>query len=167
MASNQNNENIITRVENLIQNNQTMTIATAINHQAWATPVFYVNKGPCLYFFSSPNSRHIKEALESGQAACTIFAQDAIWQNLMGLQMSGKVETISGSVEASKVILAYGKKFSLVKKLFSSIKNITLNDFSNKLNAKLYCFIPESILFMDNSIHFGFREEIKKDTLFK
>ncbi len=161
---------MIPRVKNLIQKNQTMTLATAIDSQAWAAPVFYVNKGPCLYFFSNPKARHIKEALESGQAACTIFAQDASWQNLMGLQMSGKVETISGSVEASKVILAYVKKFSLVKTLFPDIKNIGLNEFSTRLHAKLYCFIPESILFMDNSVHFGFRTElktgIKKDTLF-
>ncbi len=158
-------------VKNLILNNQTMTLATASKNQAWAAPVFYVNKGACFYFFSNPNSRHIGEALASGQAACSIYAQDDSWQNLMGLQMSGKILIVPGGMEASKAILAYVIKFPFVKTFFSSIRDIGLNDFSSKLHAKLYSFTPESIFFMNNSVQFGFREEINrekinKDTLF-
>jgi hypothetical protein len=155
------------RAENLIQKNQTMTLSTAMNNQAWAAPVFYVNLGDNFYFFSSPNARHIDEALASGQAAGTIYQEGASWQNLLGLQMSGKVLNVSAGVEASKAFLAYIKKFPLVKTIFSDIKDICFNDFSNRIHAKLYRFIPESLLFMDNSIHFGFREDIKKGALFK
>jgi uncharacterized protein YhbP (UPF0306 family) len=105
--------------------------------------------------------------LASGQAACTIYEEGASWQDLLGLQMSGKILNVTAGVEASKAFFAYIKKFPLVKTIFSDIKDIGFSDFSNRLHAKLYCFIPESILFMDNAIHFGFREEIKKDTLFK
>lgn len=175
MASTHNNERLIIRAKKLIQNNQAMTLSTAMKDQAWAAPVFYVNSGDSFYFFSSPNARHIAEALASGQAACTIYEEGASWQNLLGLQMSGKVLNVSAGIEASKAFLAYVKKFPLVKTFFSDIKNIGLNDFSTRLHTKLYCFIPESVLFMDNSVHFGFRTEIKsdikpdikKDTLFK
>ena len=171
MALEINNSHIIPHVKTLIQNNQTMTLATAEKNKAWAAPVFYVNTGACFYFFSNPNARHIEEALASGHAACAIYTQDASWQSLMGLQMSGKILITSGSVESSKAFFAYVKKFPLVKTSFSNIKNISLNDFLCKFHAKLYCFIPEFIFFMDNSIEFGFRTEIKteiiKDTLFK
>ena len=161
-----NNNHIIPRIKLLSLNNQTMTLATAVNNTAWAAPVFYVNKGSCFYFFSNPTARHIEEALASGQAACSIYAEDASWQNLMGLQMSGKILSVAGHAEASKALFAYVKKFPLVKSFFSDLKNISLDDFIRKFHAKLYYFIPEFIFFMDNSIHFGFREEIKKDTLF-
>ena len=175
MAPKINNSHMMPRVRNLILNNQAMTLATAEKNKAWAAPVFYVNKELSFYFFSNPNSRHIKEALESGQAACTIYEKDTSWQNLIGLQMSGKILMVPGGVEASKAILAYVKKFPLVKTFFSRIKNLNLNDFSSKFHAKLYCFIPDFIFFMDNSVNFGFRTEItpeikteiKKDTLFK
>ena len=175
MTSKQNNKSLITRAKKLIQKNQAMTLSTALNNQAWAAPVFYVNSGDSFYFFSSPNARHIIEALASGQAACTIYEEGASWQNLMGLQMSGKVLNVPAGVEASKAFFAYIKKFPLVKTFFSDIKDIGFNDFSTRLHTKLYCFIPESVLFMDNSVHFGFRTEIKsdikpdikKDTLFK
>jgi hypothetical protein len=81
--------------------------------------------------------------------------------------MSGIVLNTPAGVEASKALFAYIKKFPLVKTFFSDIKDIGFNDFSTRLHTKLYQFIPESILFMDNSVSFGFREEIKKDTLFK
>ena len=179
MAPEINNRHMMPRVKNLILNNQTMTLATAIRNQAWAAPVFYVNKASSFYFFSNPNSRHIEDALASGQAACTIYEKNTSWQSLMGLQMAGKILMVPGGVEASKAILAYIKKFPLVKTFFPRIKDLDLNDFSHKFHAKLYCFIPDSIFFMDNSVHFGFRTEIeleikpeikpeiKKDTLFK
>ena len=81
--------------------------------------------------------------------------------------MSGKVLNVPAGVEASKAFFAYIKKFPLVKTFFSDIKDIGFNDFSTRLHAKLYRFIPDSILLMDNSVYFGFREEIIKDTLFK
>ncbi len=132
-----NNSQIRIRVKNLILNNQTMTLATAIDNQAWAAPVFYVNFDQNFYFFSNPDARHIKEGFASGQVACTIYAEDASWQNLMGLQMSGNILNVPGGMEASKAILAYVIKFPLVKTIFSDIKNIGLNNFSDKLHAKL------------------------------
>jgi len=158
---------ILPRVKNLMQNSRAMTLATADKNNAWAAPVFYVSKDDRFYFFSSPNARHIKDAFASGQAACTIYEEGTSWQNLLGLQMSGKIINAPTGLEASKAFLAYVKKFPLVKTFFSDIKNIGLTDFSTRFHAKLYCFVPESVLFMDNSVNFGFREKIKKDTLFK
>lgn len=171
MAPEINNSHMMPRVRNLILNNQTMTLATTGKNKAWAAPVFYVNNGSSFYFLSSPNARHIEEALVSGQVACTIYAEGDSWQSLMGLQMSGKILMVPGGVEATNAILAYVNKFPIVKTFFASIKKINLNNFYSKFHAKLYCFIPDFIFFMDNSVHFGFRTEIKteikKDTLFK
>jgi uncharacterized protein YhbP (UPF0306 family) len=162
-----NNNNIIPRVKNLIQTNQAMTVATASGNTAWAAPVYYVNKRACFYFFSNPATRHVEESLASGQAACTIYDDDKSWENLLGLQMSGSIQIVTNRMNASKAILAYVKKFPVVKTFFPNIKNAALNNFIRQFHANLYCFIPEFILFMDNSVHFGFRTEITKESLFK
>ena len=93
------------RAKDLIQKNQTLTLATAIDNKAWAAPVFYVNIDENFYFFSSPKARHINEALASGQASCTIYEEGTSWQNLLGLQMSGNVLNVHAGFEASKAFL--------------------------------------------------------------
>ena len=146
-----------------------MTIATSgenTAYTAWAAPVYYANVDKCFYFFSNPESRHINEALSSGQAACAIHAEQSTWEALCGLQMSGKILEVKGASEASAAIRMYVLKFPLVKSFFSSVKNLNLNSFLNKFHAKLYCFAPELIYYMDNSITFGHRKEIRKDELF-
>ncbi|MDA8403174.1 MAG: pyridoxamine 5'-phosphate oxidase family protein [Desulfobacteraceae bacterium] len=156
---------IISRANDLISSCHTMTLATAGDNMPWAAPVYYANVSHFFYFFSSPGSRHIQNALAAGHAACAIHAEERSWQNLRGLQMSGKIIAISNAGQSSKAIIAYVKKFPLVKTVFSSVKNLALNSFMSRFHASLYCFQPDYIVFMDNTVDFGFRREIPKDAL--
>jgi uncharacterized protein YhbP (UPF0306 family) len=157
-----NNSNIKT----LIQDNHTMTIATASENNAWAAPVYYVSPKSLFYFFSNPESKHIKETQVSGQAACAIFAQSPSWEELCGIQMTGYIRQVTSVTDAATAIRAYVVKFPLIQSFFSNVKNLTLNSFIRKFNANLYCFYPKLIYYMDNSIGFGHRKEISKETLF-
>jgi len=157
---------MICQAKHLIAEAPAMTLATAMANQAWAAPVYFAARGPGLYFFSSPESRHIQEAKDTGQAACAIHSLDVSWKNLMGLQMSGKIQPVSEKMEAAQAIGAYLRKFPFVKNFFSGLSEMTLNDFSRHLNAGLYVFLPESIFFMDNAVEFGFRQPIDKEVLF-
>ena len=47
----------------LVAEQNTLTLATAENDTAWAAPVYYVFVKSTFYFLSSPDSRHITEAL--------------------------------------------------------------------------------------------------------
>lgn len=154
------------QAKKLLADTPAMTLATASNNMAWAAPVYYAAQGSGLYFFSSQNSRHIQEANSAGQAACAIHSPDISWKTLVGLQMSGKIQAVEGKMEAAGAIMAYLSKFPFVKIFFSGLTTLTLNDFSRYLHAELYVFLPESILFMDNSIEFGFRQPIDKKVLF-
>lgn len=167
MTTEKTHTDSIQRITHLIRHSRTMTLATAADNAPWAAPVYYAALGPAFYFLSSPKARHIEAALASGIAAGAIYADDDSWRNLLGIQMSGRVSAVPAGVKASNAILAYIRKFPMVKTFFSGIKDIGLNDFSRQFNAGLYCFIPETIFFMDNSVSFGFRKEIKKDSLFQ
>lgn len=156
---------IISRANRLISAGHTMTLATAMDNAPWAAPVYYANILDCFYFFSSPGARHITDALASGNAACAIYAEGGSWQTLQGLQMSGKITKISQAGQASAAVIAYVKKFPLVKTFFSSVKNLSISHFSSRFHATLYSFQPDYIVFMDNTVDFGFRQEIPKDAL--
>jgi uncharacterized protein YhbP (UPF0306 family) len=73
---------------NLAADQTTMTLATTAQDEAWAAPVYYVFFRSAFYFLSSPESRHIREALEKGRASSAIFASGSTWQEIRGLQMT-------------------------------------------------------------------------------
>ena len=146
--------------KDLIEAQNTMTVATAQAQVAWAAPVYYVFSNSCFYFFSEPGSRHVMESLASGQASSAIYASGASWQEIRGIQMSGTIESVSVGFEAMEAVRAYLKKFSFTREFFSSREDLDINAFAKRFRVKLYRFKPDLIYYMDNSIRFGFRERV-------
>ena len=144
----------------LIEGQSTMTLATAKGNVAWSAPVYYVFFKSCFYFFSDPTSRHIQESLASGQASCSIYANASTWQDIRGIQMSGQIETVAPRLGAIEVIRAYLKKFPFTKDFFKPGQALDLDAFVTRFKVKLYCFKPTLVYYQDNSIRFGFREEV-------
>ena len=156
-----NDQDLRQLAEDLIREQSTMTLATAAGDRAWAAPVYYTFLKSCFYFFSDPTSRHIKEALGSGQASSTIYAQADTWQGIRGIQMSGSVETVSPGLQALEVIRSYLKKFSFTKEFFDQGQSMDLAAFTKRFKVKLYRFRPTLVYYLDNDIRFGFREKVK------
>jgi uncharacterized protein len=150
-----------TLAEELIDQQSTMTLATAAQSQAWAAPVYYVFYKPAFYFFSDPQSRHIVESTESGQASAAIYAvASTTWREIRGIQTTGTIEQISAGLEAIKVIRAYLKKFPFSKEFFDPNQAMDMASFEKRFRVKLYKFIPSMVWYLDNKIRFGFREEV-------
>ena len=148
------------RAESLLENESVLTLATAEGHMAWVAPVYFVYLKSKFYFFSSPDSQHIKEALQSGQAAATIFQPASAWQDIKGIQMTGRVETGVNLLESIQAVRRYLKKFPFTTSFFPEKGDIDLDAFAKKFNVRFYRFFPECIYYMDNSIRFGFREKV-------
>jgi uncharacterized protein YhbP (UPF0306 family) len=144
----------------LINDQSTMTLATCKENAAWAAPVYYVFLKSAFYFFSDPASRHILESLESGQASGAVHGFAAGWQEIRGIQMTGRIEALSMGVESAEVIMVYLKKFQFTKELFSSGIPLNLDAFTSRFRVKLYKFNPTLIYYLDNSFRFGFRERV-------
>ena len=138
----------------------TMTLATAGDDAAWAAPVYYVFFKSAFYFLSSPESRHIKEALENDRASSAIHASGSTWQEIRGLQMSGSIQPVEGKLEAIQVLHVYLKKFSFTKDFFKKNTSMDPESFWERFGVKLYRFKPSLVYYMDNRIRFAFREEV-------
>ena len=139
----------------------TMTLATAGDDAAWAAPVYYVFFKSAFYFLSSPESRHIKEALENGRASSAIYASGSTWQEIRGLQMSGSIQPVESKLEAFQVLRVYLKKFSFTKEFFKKNTSMDPESFWERFGVKLYGFRPTLVYYLDNRIRFAFREEVK------
>jgi uncharacterized protein YhbP (UPF0306 family) len=144
----------------LIEEQSTMTLATARGDEAWSAPVYYVFFKSSFYFFSDPTSRHVQESLASGQASSSIYANASTWQEIRGIQMSGQMEPVSARLGTIDVIRAYLKKFPFTKDFFKPGQALDLETFSKRFKVKLYRFRPILVYYLDNSIRFGFREEV-------
>ena len=146
--------------EGLIKAQSTMTLATARENIPWVAPVYYVYLKYYFYFFSDPTSRHIQESLAGNQASSAIYAPASTWKEIRGIQMSGSVENISPGLEAIEAVRVYLKKFAFTKDFFTPGQSLDLSTFTSRFRVKLYRFKPSLIYYMDNSIRFGFREEV-------
>lgn len=148
------------RAMGLIENQNTMTLATALKGQSWAAPVYYANLHFTFYFFSDPESRHIREAMDSRQAAAAVFEPASSWRGIRGIQMSGRIQSLSPGLEAVRALRAYLKKYPFTREFFGKDQSLDLTAFLTRFRVKLYRFEPSLLYYMDNSIRFSFRAEI-------
>src|SRR4030042_767782 len=147
--------------EDLIREQNTMTLSTAVKDVAWAAPVYYANLAFTFYFFSDPGSRHIQEALASRQAAAAIFHQSSTWREIRGIQMSGSLHPLSLGLESVRALRASLKKFPFAQEFFVFGEKLDLEGFAKTLRVRLYRFQPDLLYYMDNRIRFSFRERIE------
>jgi uncharacterized protein len=145
----------------LIDSESTMALATAGEGGAWTAPVYYVFFRGAMYFFSDPDSRHIRESLESGQAAATIYPFVSSWQEIRGLQMSGRVRKVRPGPKALGAVRAYVSKYPFTREFFDPREDLDLERFASRFRVRLYRFEPDIVLYMDNKIRFGFREAVQ------
>jgi uncharacterized protein YhbP (UPF0306 family) len=154
-------EEIRKRAEELVREQNTMTLSTAVKDVAWAAPVYYANLAFTFYFFSDPGSRHIQEALGSRQAAAAVFHQSSTWKEIRGIQMSGALHPMSPGLESLRALRAYLKKFPFTLEFFSTGEKFDLDGFAKRFQVRLYRFQPDLFYYMDNRIRFSFRERIE------
>jgi hypothetical protein len=160
MTSEHNNRDLRKLAEEIINGQSTMTLATAKEGVAWAAPVYYVYLNSRFYFFSDPESRHIRESLENSQASAAIYGAASTWQKIRGIQMSGSIGAVSVGPGAVKIIRAYLKKFAFTTEFFESSQPLDLAAFTKRFKVRLYTLEPSLIYYLDNSIRFGFREKV-------
>ncbi|NCO61371.1 MAG: hypothetical protein COZ70_15470 [Deltaproteobacteria bacterium CG_4_8_14_3_um_filter_51_11] len=153
------NSELADRVQALILSCSTITLATCSGASAWAAPVYYFYQRSGFYFFSSPESRHVTDAVATGEAAGSIHAAGIGWKDIRGIQMNGSIKKIVSPVEAARAISGYLKKFPFTGDFFSDSK-ADLDGFFGRFGVRLYCFRPRLVIYCDNSIRFGYRAEI-------
>jgi uncharacterized protein YhbP (UPF0306 family) len=144
----------------LVDEQNTLTLATSDGGTAWAAPVYYVFVKSAFYFLSGPDSRHISEALQNGQAAAAVHAAASTWKEIKGLQMTGRIRVVKPGLEAVQVLRAYLKKYPFTTDFFKDSPSLDLDAFTKRFGVKLYSFIPSLVYYLDNQIRFAFREEV-------
>lgn len=139
----------------LIHQSKVMTLGTAEpSGSPWCAPVYYYYEENVFYFFSNPESRHIRLGLDQSCSA-SIYKDAARFKELEGLQMSGTIRQISAGIRALKLAAAYCKHFGI-----QGTTGNLLAYVKGKFHADLYGFFPEDHYYMNNDKGLGTRSRI-------
>ena len=143
------------RVRQHLQTHHVATLASSGPDGVWAAAVFYVHDDWDLYFLSSAGSRHCTNLAHSAQVAVTIQADYADWPGIKGVQMEGMVSELGGNA-LTRARQLYGQKFPVVGQLAQAPAAIV----RALTKVAWYRIAPRRLLYIDNSLGFGHREEL-------
>ncbi len=137
-----------------------MTLGTTDSKHVWTAPVYYIYQGSRFYFFSKATSRHILNTEVSGTAAASIHNNPQGWADIQGVQMEGVVSRAGCGEKSVQAFRAYVKRFPFVHEIMGSSFSGSLVSFAEQFKVRWYIFVPEKMVYLDNSVGFGFRRQI-------
>lgn len=147
-------------VRDLLESHNTISLATCHDGKPWAASLFFASdKHLNIYFVSDYRTQHARHIKESDIAVAAINADCALWTDVRGLQVEGRV-TVTSGLERMNALRHYLAKFRDVKALFEAPKDENEQTIAERLKAaNMYCLAPTWIRLIDNSRWFGYKAE--------
>jgi uncharacterized protein len=157
-------EALRSRIAAFLERHTTLTLATVGEDcLPAAAGVFYAHDaGLNLYFLSEGRTRHGRNLAAIPQVAGTILADGQDWWSIRGLQVRGKASRVpvAGYAHAAAV---YGRKFAFVGAPLADGQG--LGELAGPLaRARFWVLRPTWFRLVDNTVSFGFKEELDLET---
>ena len=148
---NDTQHDLLTKVWHFLARRSTLTLST-INQagEAQAAALFFAEAEDYpLIFLSGIRSRHSVNVAHNSRAAVAIYRETWNWREIAGVQMEGTVTLIPPGVPRGRAEAIYKARFPFV------------SDFETEVSrSEFYRFEPHWVRLIDNSIYFGYREEV-------
>ena len=150
------------RVRELLAGHNTLTLATAGEGGAWAASVFYASDEHCnLYFVSDLKTRHGRDMSREARVVAAINRDVATWDEVIGLQIEGRAEVLSGVARAA-ALASYLAKFIQVRRIFESPREASEKLIAARLQSTAFwCLKPDWIRLIDSTRGFGWKREFR------
>lgn len=164
-----------------LEHHQTMTLATTLDDQPWATTVFYASDGFKLYFLSNPlTSRHGQNLAANHRVAAAVtedypLAKLDDWRKIKGIQLEGTASLLTAEVELARAVETYVAKYPFTTPFLKGIiafprvaaflekasrKLPFVPDFHASLENRFFGLTPERAWLVDNETSFERRKEV-------
>lgn len=151
-------------IRQLLETQNTMTLATCEGDRPWATAVFYASDPELnLYFVSDERTRHGHPLQTKNWAAGAIHPDCREWMEVYGVQFEGPVNILEGMARTT-ALNCYFDKFPEIKTLCEQPRTQNEETIATRLlAAHLYQLKPQWMRLIDNRRHFGCKAEIVLD----
>ncbi len=150
------------RVQQYLQQFNTLTLASSTENQPWAATVFFASDADLnVYFVSDYRTHHGRDMASNERVAATVNPDCDSWHDVNGVQLTGIATAIKG-LQRAKALLLYLKKFPQIDALYAKPQGEHEETIAKRLKAaNFYCIKPDWIRFIDNAQGFGHREEFE------
>lgn len=148
------------RITTFLAEHTTVTLATVGTDGApAAAAVFYAHDADLnLYFLSEERTQHGQNLLATPEVAGAIQADGQDWHAIRGLQLRGRA-TLATGMELAHAAAVYGRKYAFVAALLAGGQGPGV--LAGPLaRARFWVLRPTWIRFIDNTVRFGFKEEL-------
>ncbi len=149
--------------ESFLHDCTVLPLATVSAQTPWCAAVYFAHRGRRFYFFSSPDSRHVRQLQDLPRAAGSISEDNADWLKIRGVQLSGTVRRVDVGVEKIQAIGLYLAKFPLVESFVTRQHGAGHLPASRLAHLSMYCLDADEIVYTDNRRGFGWRTELHLD----
>jgi uncharacterized protein YhbP (UPF0306 family) len=140
----------LSKVREFLAGRSTLTLATVNAHgRPESAPLFFADDDDSLIWISGQKSRHSRNIAATGKAAVTVHNETWDWNEIAGLQMEGEVNLIPLGPARERAWELYKAKFPFVVEFEAEV-----------MRSEFYRFTPAWIRLIDNSVSFGYKEEI-------
>lgn len=148
------------RIAAFLAEHTTVTLATVGTEGApAAAAVFYAHDADLnLYFLSEERTQHGQNLLATSEVAGAIQADGQDWRAIRGLQLRGQAALVSGAALAHAAAV-YGRKYAFVGALLTGASGPGV--LAGPLaRARFWVLRPTWFRLIDNTVRFGFKEEM-------
>jgi len=147
-------------VESFLHDCTVLHLATLSADTPWCAAVYFAHCGRRFYFFSSPDSRHVRQLQSIPRAAGSISMDNADWLMIRGVQLSGTVRRVNAPVEKIQAIGHYLAKFPLVESFVARQHGAGHLPAGRLAHLSMYCLDVDEMIYTDNRRGFGWRTEL-------
>ena len=148
------------RIAAFLAEHTTLTLATiGADGAPAAAAVFYAHDaGLNLYFLSEERTQHGRNLLADARVAGTIHADGQDWRGIRGVQVRGQARLAAGT-ELVHAAAVYGRKYTFVAALLtgSGGPGVLAGPLAR---ARLWVLQPAWFRLVDNTVRFGFKEDL-------
>lgn len=156
-------EALAAHIRAFLAQHTTLTLATTgPDGVPAAAAVFYAADDELnLYFLSEERTEHGRNLLRDATAAGTIQADGQDWRSIRGLQLRGTAR-VAGGGELARAVSVYGHRFAFIAGLLAGQSGPAV--LTGPLaRARFWVLRPKWIRLTDNTVRFGYKEELRLD----
>ena len=149
-------EGLAARIEQFLDAHHVMTLATLGDAGAHAACVMYARSGFALYWTSEPKSRHSRHLARDARVTATVAPDYTDFRAIRGLQIAGLASCLAlpQDLEAARRLLA--GRYAFLAGMAAAPPQLR----AAFERASFYRLQPESIILIDNTRGFGYKETL-------
>ncbi len=122
--------------------------------QLRSTPVFFARRDKSFYFISVAKTVHAANILQNHNISAAITDNYKNYKDIKGVQIFGRCDEIERLPDIARAALIYFSKFSDLKSFMQP------EVLKSALDIGWYELRAEKLIYTDNSVRFGYKEEI-------